>query len=273
MGSVSQIVESFFSSSPKNLEGRAPQKTSGNHLIEYLETRNGAWDFTRVCDLFFTYCHTLPLLSDAHRLTAKKISGIFSFTGSALSVSQLVNDSYAWGNSVKHFFTSWRISNKNALRNQKISYAAKKALVDSSNLGNTVAQSLTFFHEAKLLNLVKQLPLINFVSCVTSFFSDGVECIQEAFKVSRYEAKLGHRLAYQKVTRLEGKLRLAWMKIAQATASIASAVIGLGALATGVVVTSVPLLSATCLALSTIWLTLKITVYFYDKQLQVHSSK
>ncbi len=268
MASITRFVSNFFNPPPKTACATVAKKTGAQHVIDYLDSSSGVWDFSRVCELFFSYLHSLPILSDSNRLRSEKISGVFAVTGAALSLPQLVVDIHAWVSSFSHLFSSAKLSEKDPSRQARVTHAAKKALINTSNLGNTFTQALIFFNESKLVNLAKQMPVVNFFFNSTSLLSDGVECVQEAKKVSKYMAKLSKGVPLRKVERWQGKLKLAWMKIAQASSSVAMAVIGLGALAAGVAVTSLPILSSVSLGLLTVWLTSKISSYFYEKILE-----
>jgi hypothetical protein len=112
------------------------------------------------------------------------------------------------------------------------------------------------------------MPVVNFFFNATSLISDGVESVQECGKVSKYRHKLNTKPLSKRVQRWEGKLNLAWMKLAQATSSVGMAVIGLGTLAAGIALSSAPIASAVSLGLLTVWLTAKISSYFYGQFLQ-----
>lgn len=236
-----------------------------DHLADYTASSSGAWDLFRVGNHVFSVLELY--LDPSHHLSglASKAKGVFDSAGIALSIPQILSDLNSLRKSFTNLWTVQDLPYSDPLRARKIAQAAKKGFMDSNNLTFTASQIALFLEGAKVITLTAaHLTLFNTAYNVTGAIGDTDELLGEYYKLKQYHSPGAHPRNQAEATKLEEKKTLAWINIAKDAASLASAAIAAGValywLATGVVV----VFPVVVLALSSIWLTMKITSYFYN---------
>lgn len=258
----------LFSPLPEAREER--RKDPLSHLADYTETTDGAWDVFRVGNHIFSILEVC--VSPSHRFfnLFGKIKGVFDSAGVALSIPQLISNVNTLRRSITQFLTSQDLPYSDALRTRKIAQAAKTSFVDSINLTNTVAQIALFLDSAKVFVFeTVYLKVVDGVYNVTGAISDGVELVGEYFKLKQYQSPEAQPRNQAEAAKLEEKKTLAWITIAKDVASLFLGIITFAPVAAaffGVPFVATAYITSTAIvAVSTFWLTMKITGHFYNK--------
>lgn len=261
---TSGILHNLFAPLP---DTRVEQrKDVFDHVANYADTANGAWDVFRIGNHIFAALEMC--LSPAHHLNGAvgKVKEVFNTAGIGLSIPQLFTDVNNLRRSVKNLFVVPDLPFSDPLRSAKVAQAAKKSFLDSLTLTNTLAQIILFIDNAKIYALkAAHLAAVDGVYNLTSGITDSAEGIGEYFKLKQYHSPESQPRNALEAAKLKEKKTLAWITIAKDVASVALAAIALGTLYFGVAASSVALISFTTLTLSAFWLGTKLTAYFYNK--------
>ncbi len=236
-----------------------------DHVAEYTASSSGAWDLFRVGNHIFSALEIY--LNPSHHLSglASKAREVFNSAGIALSIPQFFSDLNSLRKSITNLWTVQDLPYSDPLRARKIAQAAKQGFMDTNNLTWTGSQITLFLEGAKVITLkAAELSLVDTVNNVTGAIGDTDELLGEYYKLKQYHSPGAQPRNQAEASKLEEKKMLAWINIAKDAASLAAAAITAGIalywLATGAVIT----FPVSLLALSSIWLTMKITSYFYN---------
>jgi hypothetical protein len=240
-----------------------------DHVADYAETSEGAWDVMRFGNHVFAAIETTLSIPSGFADLITKAKGVFDSAGAAISIPRMIANLNALKGSVEQFFISQNLPYSDPLRDRKIAQAGKAGFVDSMALANTVAQAALFLVGATVFSLTAvQLCLLEAFYNATGGLLDGIEMVGEGVKLQQYQAPEAQPRNPAEATKLEEKKTLAWITIAKDVASIALAALTLAPLiakSLGLVLVA-PLVSPTAiLAISAFWLAMKITSYFYNK--------
>lgn len=242
------------------------KKDHFDHIAEYAESSSGAWDLFRIGNHIFTAVELY--LDPSHHLSelAGKVKEVFNSAGIGLSIPQIFSDLNSLRRSIISLWTVQDLPYSDPLRARKIAQAAKKGFMDSITLTNTAAQIALFLEGAKVLTVkAAHLTLVDGIYNTTGAIGDADELLGEYYKLKQYHLPGSQPRNQAEAAKLEEKKALAWINIAKDVASLAIAAITAGValywLATGIVIT----FPVAILAISAIWLTMKVTSYFYNK--------
>ena len=237
-----------------------------DYVAHYVDTTEGSWDFFRVVDQFLAIIQNVPSLSERANATLGKVRSIASTAGVGLSIPQIISNANSLRHSVSKLFSCQDLPYNDPLRTRKIAQAFKKAFIDSVNLTFIVSQATLFLDNVKLIALkTRELFVVNGIFNLTSLISDGAEGIAECFKLGDYYSPQTQPRTDADRAKLEEKKTLSWLIIAKDAVSVAAAAIALVGVVFGFAIEGVLVLSATLLVLNTVWLTMKLASYFYNK--------
>ncbi len=258
------IFSHLFNPLPSTQE--APPKDAFDHVADYADTAQGAWDIFRFGNhvASFLEIHFPP----THHLNALvgKVKEVFNTAGIALSIPQIFSDLNNIRRSITNFFSVQDLPYSDPHRTSKIAQAAKKGFLDMTVLTNSVTQAALFLDNAKVfLFETLHLKVIDGVYNLTSAVLDGAELVGEYFKLKHYHSPEAQPRNTLEASKLEEKKRLSWMNIAKDVASIALATITLSGIVFGITASAMATFSTAILCLSAFWLTMKLTSYFYNK--------
>ena len=258
------ILSHLFAPIPTAQESRP--KDVLDHVAEYTDTAQGAWDVFRFGNhvASFLELHLAP----THSLNAlvSKVKEVFNGAGIALSIPQIISDLNAMRRSFSHFYTVQDLPYSDPHRTSKIAQAAKKGFLDTMVLTNSLTQAALFLENAKVFVYeAVHVKIIDGIYNLTSGILDSAELVGEYFKLKQYHGPESQPRNATEAAKLEEKKTLAWLTIAKDVASIALATIPIGAIAFGVTASTLAACSTAILSLSAFWLTMKLSSYFYNK--------
>jgi len=251
---------------PQENEEKKERKDFGDHIAKWVDSTDGAKSFFKVFDHALDYAKLLPNLSEGAQSFIEKTHKITDFTGSALSFPVLISDA----NNLRHSIASWwrasELPDADKSRSEKIVRSAKKSFLDSCTLTNTASQVITFLSESNFIQQsASAARAVDWVYNVTSLVTDGAELAEEAYKVHRNQGRMGAAKTEKEQKVLQEKINLSWLTIVKDVASVALSIIGIIALVFGALTQGVVIIAPIVLGLSTIWLAMKISAYFYER--------
>lgn len=261
------FIQGLFTPLPQeNGVHREREKDALDHVAGYIDTSTGSWDLFRVVELVLSYFKAFSSSATAAGTAlVDRISGVINTAGIGLSIPSIITDGNTFRRSVVDFFQTQDLPYSDQLRARKISQAAKKSFLDGMTFTNTLSQASLFLDKVDILKFAPQdLKVIDGIYNVTSVITDGAELVEEGFKLKQYETPQAQPRTDLERRQLDEKKQLSWMKIAKDVASVALSAIAIGAVIFGIA-TEAGVISAVILVLSTGWLTMKITCYFYNK--------
>ncbi|MBS0620291.1 MAG: hypothetical protein JSS61_02400 [Verrucomicrobia bacterium] len=210
----------------------------------------GSWDIYRIFENVFSWVKLLT--GNQSNTLADRASTLSANLGAGLCIPEAICNI----NGLRHAFSD--VQNAAALahsdpnRSSRLARAVKQSAVEGNWLVNTFAQVVLFLEQGKILDLSpKSSFAANSVMNVTNLLGDGVEVVDQGYKVYHY-----------------GNSEQGWlsgMKFVKAISSVALAVIALVGLALGIAFHAVTLYAVGILALSTVWLAAKMAAYFYEQ--------
>ncbi len=260
------FFHNFFAPLPENTAEKS--KGALDHVSEYVESTEGAWDTFRLGNHFFSFFE--QGLDPSHRFVELfgKMKDLFDSAGAALSIPVFISCANSLRRSTIQLFHVHDLPYNDPARDQKLAQATKKSFVDSMSLTFIVAQGALFFEGVKILLLTAaQLSFVNVVYNVSGAAGDTVELGEQYYKLQHYNSPEAQPQNQIEATKLEEKKTLAWLTIAKDVASIALSVIALNPLMAELIGFSfiyMPAFApATVLAISAFWLAMKISSYFY----------
>ena len=195
-----------------------------------------------------------------------KVDSVANTAGIGLSIPKILFD----GNTLRHSFIKLLgvqdLPYSDPLRDRKIAQAAKKSFIDAINLTGTLSQAALFLDNAKISRVLDaaKTRLVNGIFNGASVISDGADLITECFKLQYFRSPEAQPRNTAESAKLEEKKWLSWMNVVKDVASIAGAALALVGIVFGIVTQSVPIIVAG-LVLNTVWLTMKLATYFYNK--------
>jgi hypothetical protein len=258
------ILHNIFTPLPEAPENRA--KDHLDHIAHYADSTEGAWDIFRVIDCTLSYVKLLPSLSANWLEVVGKVKDVASSVGIGLSIPKIISSCNTLRRSFTNLVTVQDLPYSDPLRPRKIALAAKKSFIDSVDLTWALTQAALFIDSAKIFIFKTQhLRFFEGINNVASAISDGAELITEYFKLKHYHSPEAQPRNPAEANKLEERKRLSWMTVAKDAASIGASAIVLVGIAFGVASQSIAVISGAVLALSTVWLTLKLATYFYNK--------
>jgi hypothetical protein len=261
----SGIFHDLFTPPPET-QATTRVKDHVDQIAEYADTAEGSWDVFRVVDHALSYVKMLPSLTPDWLSVVEKVKEVSSSVGIGLSIPKIIADCNALRRSLGDLFVVQDLPYSDPERTRKIAQAAKKSFLDTIGLTWTVSQAALFIDNAKIfLFETTHLRIIDGINNVTSVISDGAELITEYFKLQHYHSPEAQPRNPAQATKLEQRKQLSWMTIAKDVASIGGAAIALVGIVFGIATQSIPVIAGTFLVLSTVWLTMKLASYFYNK--------
>jgi hypothetical protein len=129
----------------------------------------------------------------------------------------------------------------------KIGDAAKKAFLNQISFVGSSAFVAYWAHEAKLLSLGRYADMVNAANYACSFIYNGVEGAAAAYDMYQEKEAVLNAQSSQSAEEHKKKFFLGTLKLASSVTMVAWAVLGIGAIAAGVALTSwitMPLLGA-----------------------------
>lgn len=257
------LLHDLFAPLPEEPSSAPPPKDGLDRVAQYMESTSGAWDLFRIFDHAVQYLQNLPSLSEGFKDLSSGISKVVSLSGVSLSLPTLFSDVNTLRRKTGAFVSALELPHSDPLRRQKVLQSGKDAFVSSMWLTNTAAQATLFFNEAKLVKLGEYLPVVDGVYQGSALVSDGIEMVEQAYNLHSYQ-KVQPR-DDQEAAELGEKKWLAWMVVLKDVASVALSIISLVGIALGIAIFSLPVMAVVALGLSTTWLTMKISSYFYKE--------
>jgi hypothetical protein len=254
------------SSSPSSKDGF-------DRVAGYFDSTAGAWDLFRVVDQALEYVRKLPSLSNAASEFTSKVSGAATLSGISLSIPAIFSDINTLRKRVSSFVCSYDLPYSDGLRHQKILQAGKGAFLSGMYLTNSTSQAILFLDQAKIINLAQHLPVVDLIYQGSSLVSDSFELVEEAYKLNSYQHAIPHNQLES--AQLEEEKWLSWMVVIKDVASIALAIISIVGISLAITTASIGITTAWMaivaplgLALSTVWLAMKISSYFYKQVIE-----
>lgn len=259
------IIDSLFTPLPET-EAVTNDKDHFDHVADYADSTQGAWDLFRFIDYTFSYVKMLPSISPNWVEVIGKTQEVANTVGIGLSIPKIISDCNNLRHNISRLFIVQDLPYSDPLRSIKISHAVKKSFLDLVDFTNTLSQAALFADNAKAFIFeASYLRIIDGVYNVTSVISDGSELITECFKLKHFHSPEAQPRNQAESTKLEERKKLSWMTIAKDIASIGGAAIALIGIVFEITTQGMALLSGAALLLSSVWLTMKIASYFYNK--------
>lgn len=251
---------------PSETQTTTRDKDHLDHVAEYADSAEGAWDVFRVIEHALAYAKMLPSLTPDWLSVIEKVKGVACTAGIGLSIPKILSDCNALRKSVSNLFSVQDLPYSDPFRVRKIAQAAKKSFLDTIGLTWTISQTALFINTAKVYVFkAVQLKILDGINNVTSLISDGAELISEYFKLKHYHSPEAQPRNQATSAKLEQQKQLSWMIIAKNVASIGGTTIATVGIVFGIAIQGIPMIPVAALALSTAWLTLKLACYFYNK--------
>ncbi len=268
MSSVSNslgIFHDLFTPIPE-AQATTREKDHIDYVADYADSAAGAWDVFRVINNALSYVKMIPSLAPNWLSIVGKIKDVASTAGIGLSIPKIIVDTNILRRSLSNLFAVQDLPYSDPLRTRKITQAFKKSFLDTVDLTWTVSQVALFVDNAKVYVFeAANLRIIDGVNNVASVISDSAELVTEYFKLQQYHSPESQPRNSEESAKLEQKKRLSWMVIAKDIASVGGSVIALVGIVFGIAMQSVPIIAGAVLVLSTVWLTMKLASYFYNK--------
>lgn len=262
----SNFLDNLFAPIPGNHPPVQRGKDYIDHIADYSDTSSGAWDFFRIVSQIFSYVKLMPSLSHGGRDLIGRVNNVIDTAGVGLSLPQLVSDANTLRHSFSQFISARQLPVEDPWRDRKVAQAAKKSFLDSMNLTNTFTQAAMFIDQVNIFKFNNlHLNLLNGIYNITSIISDGAEGIGEAFKLNHYFSPLAEPRNETERAHLDEKKCLSWMTIAKDVASVAGSSLAMVALVFGLATEGITFIALGILVTGTVWLTMKLVCYFYDK--------
>jgi hypothetical protein len=266
MSSVSNspgIFHDLFTPLP---ETRPMTKDYLDHVADYADSAEGAWDVFRIIDHTLSYIKMIPSLTPNWLSVIGKVKDIANTAGIGLSIPKIIADTNTLRRSLSNLFTVQDLPYSDPLRARKIAQAFKKSFLNTIDLTGTISQAALFVNNAKIYIFeAVHLGIIDGVNNGISVISGGAEIITEYFKLQQYHSPEAQARNPEESVKLEQKKSLSWMIIAKDIASVGGSAIALVGIAFGITIQSIPMIAGAVLILSTVWLTMKLASYFYNK--------
>ena len=259
----SGFFHDLFAPLPEESTSEPVSKDGLDRVSAYTDSTSGAWDFFRVVNQATGYFKEIPSLSDSARQLFLKGSEASNLSGISLSIPTIFSDLNTLRKKIGAFSEAQALPDDDPLRRQKVLQAGKGTFLSAMWLTNTVSQAGLFLHEAKVADLAQYVPAIDSVYQGSSLISDGAELVEQAYKLNSDRA-----MQWLTPTQIEEEKNLARIVIIKDLASVVLAVISLGGIALGIAVFSIQPIAWIGLGLSTVWLTAKISSYFYKGIIQ-----
>jgi hypothetical protein len=264
MPTVSNPIQDLFTPIPENPVSRT--KDHLDHVADYVDTSTGAWDIFRVIEHSLAYVKRLPSLDSGVMDLVEKVKGVAGSMGIGLSIPKIISDFNTLRRGLTNLFATQDLPYSDPLRTRKIAQVAKTSFINSIDFTNTLVQAAQFVDAAKVyLFDAVQLKWLDGANNLTSAISDGSELITECFKIHNYNSPEVQPRNPAEAAKLAEKRTLSWMIVAKDVASIAGSALALLGIVFGVATQSIAIVSISALALSTVWLTMKLATYFYNK--------
>lgn len=264
MPTVSNSIQDLFTPLPENPVPRT--KDTLDHVADYVDTSTGAWDIFRVIEHSLAYVKRLPSLDSSVLELVEKVKGVAGTMGIGLSIPKVLSDFNTFRRGFTNLLATQDLPYSDPLRTRKISQAAKTTFINSIDLTNTLVQAAQFIDGAKVyLFDAVQLRWLDGANNLTSAISDGSELITECFKLHNYNSPEVQPRNPAEAAKLAEKKTLSWIIIAKDVASVGGSAIALVGIVFGIATQSIAIISVSVLALSTVWLTMKLAAYFYNK--------
>jgi len=261
-----KVFRDLFTPLPETQAATTRKKDRLDHIADYADSAPGAWDVFRVIDHIFSYIKMVPSLSPSWLEVVGKVKNIASSVGIGLSVPKIITDCNTLRRSLSHALAVQDLPRSDPLRTRKVAQAFKKSFIDTVDLTFTFSQAALFVASAKIFIFeARHLRIIDGVGNVTSTISDGAELITEYVKLQHYHSPEAQPHNSIESAKLEERKRLSWMIIVKDVASIGGAAIALVGIVFGFAIQSTVWISAAVLVLSTVWLTMNLATYFYNK--------
>ncbi len=262
--SNSGIIRDLFTPLPETSVSRL--KDPLDHVADYVDTSTGAWDIFRVIENSLAYVKRLPSLAPNALELVEKVKEVAGTMGIGLSIPKIISDFNTFRLGFTNLLATQDLPYSDPLRTRKIAQAAKTTFINSIDFTNTLVQAAQFVDGAKVyLFDAVQLRWLDGANNLTTAISDGSELITECFKLHNYNSPEVQPRNPAEAAKLAEKKTLSWMVVAKDVASVAGAAIALVGIVFGVATQSIAILSISILALSTVWLTMKLATYFYNK--------
>jgi hypothetical protein len=237
-----------------------------DHVAEYADSAAGTWDVFRVIDLTLSYVKMLPSLSPSWLEMLGKVKDVANMAGIGLSIPKMIADCNTFRRSLSNLLAVHDLPYSDPLRTRKIAQAFKKSFVDSFDLTWTCTQAALFLNNAKIFMIeATQLRMLDGLNNIASVVSDSAELITECFKLKHFHSPEAQPRNPAESTKLEERKCLSWMTVVKDVTSIGTAAIALVGIIFGVATQSIAAIGIAVLVLSTVWLTMKLSTYFYNK--------
>lgn len=263
--SVQGIFRELFTPLPEPQPSAPPYKDHADHVAHYANTTEGAWDLFRFIDCTLSWFKMLPSIPARLLDTITKVDNVANAAGIGLSIPKILVDGNTLRNSFTQLLGVQDLPYSDPLRDRKIAQAAKKSFLDAINFTFTLSQATLFLDNARIWVLdAAKSTVVNTVFNATSIISDGADLITECFNLERYQSSEAQPRSAAESAKLEEKKWLSWMNVIKDVASVAGAALALVGIVFGIATASVPIIIAG-LALNTVWLTMKLASYFYNK--------
>ena len=235
------VIRDLFQTSP-GLEIEGAQKGFVEHCQDYADSAEGCRD---VFDWLSHLSRTCEILSSSSEIgrVADRAKDLFETAGLGLSVPQLISD---WGKVVHSISV---LTSNHALSAAR----AVKDVVHSSLLFvNTTMRAVLFVNGAKVVSLAaRQVVCVNVILSATALLTDGSDLIRD-WLVWGVEGKRPEE-DYQ-----------ALMNVVKNASSVAVSALLMVAYTFGIALAE-PIFAGSIFVLSSIYLTSKVSSYFYHK--------
>lgn len=233
----------------------------------YPASPQGIRDCFRIIEYAASFFASFPGLNHDSRTYLDKISKVMDTAGIGLSIPRTITDMFNLNNSIRQYRRIRSTVFRDSMQRKVSIHAQKKIFLSGLSLTNTLSQASLFIHQVDLISLGKYIPLADGIYNVTSIVSDGIELVEESFKLQQYNSTIGGvQTAF-----LREKKTLSYMKIIKATSSIAGSVLAIVAIF--FVAFQMPFVATIILVFDIAWLTMKITGNLYEKILnEKHAS-
>lgn len=260
----SSLFQDLFGVSPQ--PHAVVEKDHFDHVSAYIETTQGAWDVFRSFENAIVWAQKLPSLSKAGSELLGRVSEVVSTAGIGLSIPAILSDCNNLRHSLSRLISFQASVYDDPSRTRNIRQAAHKSFLDLLGLMNDSSQAIIFLDRVKIIILeARHLRIVDGVYNSTSVICDGAELVGECFKLNHYNSQAAQGCSTAEANKLAEKKMLAMLIIAKDIVSLASGAIALIGIVFGIATQDIALVAAAGLVLSTAWLTLKITSYFYNK--------
>jgi hypothetical protein len=243
-----------------------PQKDCLDHIAEYTASGSGAWEILYVVDQALSYVRLLPSLSELGRSLIGRVSDAVNTIGLALSIPAVFSDCVTLRNSVSRLYELKDLPTADPFRHRKILLGSKAVVLDALMLTNNFTYIPYLLEHLKIqLFEARHLPIFEGIYNGTSIILDGVEFVEEGFKINQYYHLDRSSMTPEQKQRIEEKQCLSWMVVAKDVSSVAISAISIIGLVFGLAIEGVGVLAIGFLVLSSFWLTIKIVSYFYNQ--------